>query len=78
MSMRQHSIQVTIYKSKPLSWSRYGFQRRVLAHTEQQAIKGPKKPSVKPFKQENQQSNLYKKIEKQETLMNHILSNDNY
>ena len=37
-----------------------------MAHTEEQAIKGPKVTSVKPFKQENQRSNLYK-IEKRET-----------
>ena len=36
-------------------------QYRALAHTEQQAIKGPKITSVKPFKRENQRSNLYKK-----------------
>ena len=41
-------------------------QHGALAHTEQQAIKGPKITSVKPFKQENQRSNLYK-IKKQET-----------
>ena len=44
----------------------YSLQHRVLAHTEQQAIKGPKITSVKPFKQENQRSNLYK-IKKRET-----------
>ena len=37
----------------------YGLQHRALAHNEQQATKGPKITSVKPFKQENQQSNLY-------------------
>ena len=31
-----------------------------MAHTEQQAIKGPKITSVKPFKRENQRSDLYK------------------
>ena len=41
----------------------YGFQHRALAHTQQQAIKGPKITSVKPIKRENQQSNLYKKNE---------------
>ena len=40
----------------------YGLQHRALAHTEQQGIKGPKINSVKPFKRENQWSNLYKKI----------------
>ena len=35
----------------------YGLQHGVLAHTEQQAMKGPKITSVKPFKRENQQSN---------------------
>ena len=39
--------------------SMYGFQHGVFAHTEQQAIKGPKITSVKPFKRENQRSNLY-------------------
>ena len=38
----------------------YGLQHGALAHTEQQAVKGPKITSVKPFKRENQQSNLYK------------------
>ena len=42
----------------------YGLQHGALAHTEQQAIKGPKITSVKPFKQENQRSNLYKKKKK--------------
>ena len=37
----------------------YGLQHGALAHTEQQAIKGPKITSVKPFKRENQRSNLY-------------------
>ena len=37
----------------------YGLQHRALVHTEQHAIKGPKITSVKPFKQENQWSNLY-------------------
>ena len=31
-----------------------GLQHGALAHTEQQAIKGPKFTSVKPFKRENQ------------------------
>ena len=44
----------------------YGLQHGALAHTEQQAIKGPKITSVKPFKRENQRSNLYK-IKKLET-----------
>ena len=35
----------------------YGLQHGALAHTEQQAIKGPKVTSVKPFKRENQRSN---------------------
>ena len=39
----------------------YGLQHGALAHTKQQAIKGPKITSVKPFKRENQRSNLYKK-----------------
>ena len=51
----------------------YGVQHGALAHTEQQAIKGPKITSVKPFKQENQWSNLYKKKnEKRETRINYI------
>ena len=37
----------------------YGLQHRALAHTEQQAIKGPKITSENPFKRENQRSNLY-------------------
>ena len=49
----------------------YGIQHRALAHTEQQAIKGPKITSVKPFKRENQRSNLYK-IKKRETCINYI------
>ena len=39
----------------------YGLQHEDLAHTEQQAIKGPKIISVKTFKRENQRSYLYKK-----------------
>ena len=35
----------------------YGLQHGALANTEQQAIKGPKITSVKPFKRENQRSN---------------------
>ena len=46
--------------------SMYGLQHGALVHTEQQAIKGPKITSVKPFKLENQRSNLYKK-KKRET-----------
>ena len=46
--------------------SMYGLQHGALAHTEQHAIKGLKITSVKPFKRENQRSNLYK-IKKQET-----------
>ena len=49
---------------------KYGRQHEALAHTEQQAIKGPKITFVKPFKRVNQRSNIYKK--KRETLMNHI------
>ena len=45
----------------------YGLQHGVLAHTEQQAIKGPKITSVKPFKRENHRSNLYNKIENGKT-----------
>ena len=36
----------------------YGLQHRALAHAEQQAIKGPKITSVKPFKRENQRSKV--------------------
>ena len=54
----------------------YGLQHGASAHTKQQAIKGPKITSVKPFKRENQWSNLYefffKKNEKRETLINYI------
>ena len=39
----------------------YGLQHGALAHTEQKAIKGSKITGVKPFKRENQRSNLYKK-----------------
>ena len=39
-----------------------GLQQGALAHTEQQAIKGPKITSVKPFKRENQRSNEKRKI----------------
>ena len=49
----------------------YGLQHGALAHTEQKAIKGPKITSVKPFKRENQRSNLYKN-EKRETHINYI------
>ena len=44
----------------------YGLQHGALAHTEPQAIKGPKITSVQPFKLENQRSNLYK-IKQRET-----------
>ena len=40
--------------------SMYGHQHGALAHTEQQAIKGPKITSVKLFKRESQRSNLFK------------------
>ena len=49
----------------------YGLQHGALAHTEQQAIKGPKIYSVKPFKRENQRSNLYKKRETRNTYKLH-------
>ena len=45
----------------------YSLQHRALAHTEQQAIKGPKMTKVKQFKQENQRSNLNKKQETKNT-----------
>ena len=45
-------IKVNHYRSM------YGLQHGALAHTEQQAIKGPTITSVKPFKRENQRSNL--------------------
>ena len=50
----------------------HGLQHGALAHTEQQAIKGPKITSVKPFKRENQRSNLYKQNEKRETRIYYI------
>ena len=40
----------------------YDLQHGALAHNEQKAMKGPKITSVKPFKRENQRSNLYKKL----------------
>ena len=46
----------------------YGLQHGALAHTKQQAIRGPKIISVKPFKRENQRSNLYKIFKKRETI----------
>ena len=49
----------------------YGLQHGAMAHTEQQAIKGPKSTSVTPLKRENQRSNLYKKNEKRETNINY-------
>ena len=49
----------------------HGLQHGALAHTEQQALKGPKITSVKPFKRENQRSNLYKN-DKRETRINYI------
>ena len=45
----------------------YGLQHGALAHTEQQAIKGLKISSIKPFKRENQRSNLYKIKKKRKT-----------
>ena len=39
----------------------YGLQHGAVAHTEQQAIKGPKTTSEKQFKRENQRFNIYKK-----------------
>ena len=55
----------------------YGLQHGALALVEQQAIKGPTVTSVKPFKPENQRSNLYNKNEKRKTRI--ITStNDNY
>ena len=49
----------------------YGPQHGALAHTEQQAVKGPKITNVKPFKLENQRSNLYKKRETRNTYKLH-------
>ena len=49
----------------------YGLQYGALAHTEPQAIKGPKITIVKPFKRENQRSNLYKKRETRNTYKLH-------
>ena len=46
-------------------------QHGALALTEQQAIKAPKITSVKPFKRENQRSNLYKKRETRNTYKLH-------
>ena len=42
-----------------------------MAHTEQQAIKGPNITSVKPFKRENQRTNLYKKRDTRNTYKLH-------
>ena len=64
--MKQLSIKkANHYRSK------YGFQHGDLAHKEQRAIKAPKTSSVKPFKRENQQSNLYKKREKRNNYKPH-------
>ena len=49
----------------------YGLQHGALANTEQQAIKGLKITSVKPFKRENQRSNLFKKRETRNTYKLH-------
>ena len=49
----------------------YGIQHGALAYTEQQAIKSPKITNVKPFKRENQRSNLYKKRETRNTYKSH-------
>ena len=51
----------------------YGFQHGAFTHTEQKAIKGPTITSVKPFKRENQRSNLYKKRETRINYINNIL-----
>ena len=62
--MRQLSIQVTIYKSKPLQdkLQCMVFIADPLAHIEQQALNVLQNiTSVKPFKRENQRSNLYKR-----------------
>ena len=57
--MRQLSTQITIKKKKGNHHSSMnGLQHGALAHTEQQAIKGPKITSEKFFKQENQRSHL--------------------
>ena len=48
-------INVSYYKS------RYGLQHGALAHTKQQASKGPKVTSVKLLKQEKQRAILYHK-----------------
>ena len=47
----------------------YGLQHGALAHIEQQGINGPKIPSVKLFKRENQRFKLNKK---RETCINNI------
>ena len=49
----------------------HGLQHGALVHTEQYTIKGPKNTSVKPFKRENQRSNLYKKRETRNTYKLH-------
>ena len=49
----------------------YGLQHGALAHTEQQAINGPKITSLKPFKRENQRSSLYKKKDTRNTYKLH-------
>ena len=45
----------------------YGLQHGALAYTKQQSIKGLNITSVKPFKRENQRSNVYKKRETRNT-----------
>ena len=51
----------------------YGLQHGALAHTEQQAIKGPKITSVKPFKRENQRSlNLIQKERKKKISIKYL------
>ena len=59
-----------IYKSKALTVNKRP-STRSNGSTIQKAIKGPKITSVKPFKRENQQSNLYKKRETRNTYKLH-------
>ena len=50
--MRQLSIQITIYKSKPVKVNVRPSTRSLGSYRTQKAIKGPNITSVKPFKRE--------------------------
>ena len=71
MSANETTLHPNNNLQKQTNRSMYGLQHGALADTEQKDIKGLKITSVKPFKQENQPSNIYKKRETRNTYKLH-------